>query len=55
MRVVKKEAELGGTKLRHKQRDAVPGNKSLLKANEAWAGIMDEDVSKGEPVTAMQA
>ena len=53
--VVEKEAKLGSTELHHEKRRMMPGDKALLKADEALVRAVNEDVSRSEPATAMWA
>ena len=55
LRVVKKEAKLGGTKLRHEEIEIVPRDKMSPKADKAWVRAINEDVSRSELSTAMWA
>ena len=55
MRVVEKEAKLGGAKLRHEKEGEVSRDEALSKADKAGFWAMDEDVGRGKARTAMRA
>ena len=55
MRVVEKEAKLGGAKLRHEKEGEVSRDEALSKVDKAGFWAMDEDVGRGKARTAMRA
>ena len=55
MRVVEKEAELGGAKFCHKEERVVPGNEASSEADEAGFRAMDEDVGQSKVRMAVWA
>ena len=55
MRVLEKEAELGGAKFRHKEERVVPGNEALSEMDEAGFRAIDENVGWSEPMMTKRA
>ena len=55
MRVVEKEAELGGTKFCHKEERVVPRNEASSEADEVGFWAMNEDMGQSKAMTAMWA
>ena len=55
MGVMKKEAELGGTKFCHKEERVVPGNEASSEVDEVGFRAMNEDVGQSKARMVMWA
>ena len=55
MRVVEKEAKLGGAELCHEKEGVVSRDEASSKTDEAGFWAMDEDMGRGKARTAMRA